>query len=65
MRLHSIAITKRLTPFFSCFMFQLNEKNNLYTGRNISFNRNIWDKDLICLLIRSMAENDSASFATG
>ena len=54
-----------LKPFFPCFMSQLNEKNNLYTRRKSSFNRDISNKDLICLLIKSMAENDSAIFATG
>ena len=53
-----------LAAVCSCFMFQLNGKDNLYTGRKSSLNRDISNKDVICLLIKSMAENDSTIFAT-
>ena len=47
----SACLAQPFETVFSCFMFQLNEKNNLYTGRKSSFNRDISKKDLICLLI--------------
>ena len=43
----SVSLTRPFAAVCSCFMFQLNGKNNLYTGRKSSLNRDISNKDLI------------------